>query len=80
MKNQDIWTEVQDKLRQIKAEEPYWPEHVASQVAMVCQEPSKMLSLAIDQKYHGRDQHEAMRTTAIRTIAWNIRFLEAMKK
>jgi hypothetical protein len=80
MKNQDIWTEVQTEMREYKAEFPYWPEHVVSQVAYVQHPMNDLFDLAINEKYLGKPRDEVgMRKAAIRTIAASIRFLENLK-
>ena len=81
-----IWQEVELELRKAKKKFPNWPDHVAAQAGIVCEEAGELMQACLQYKYErSKDesteygQKELMRKEAVQTAATAIRFLENCK-
>lgn len=83
MHKKDIWPAIELELRKAKKEHPNWPDHVAAQAGIVCEESGELMKAALQMKYEKADPAasiELMKKEAIQTAAMAIRFLENLKE
>lgn len=81
-----IWQSIELELRKAKKKHPNWPDHIAAQAGIVCEESGELMKAAMEFKYEKEKdgklikvQKEQIRTEAIQTAAMAIRFLENLK-
>lgn len=86
METNKIWDAVNEELKKAKRAHPNWPDHVAAQAGIVCEEAGELMQAALEFKYEkgkkGRtrtEQKQCMEKEAIQTIVTAIRFLENLK-
>ena len=79
MKRNEIWQAVELEVRKSKRNTPRWPVHVVAQAAMVAAAGSDVLTEAIPIKYTDASDREKLRSSAIKSAAAAIRFLENLK-
>lgn len=82
-----IWQSIELELRSAKKKHPNWPDHIAAQAGIVCEEAGELMKAALEFKYERetnnedlRVQIESMRKEAVQTAAMAIRFLENLNK
>ena len=82
MQNKNIWSAIEIELRQAKKAHPNWPDHVAAQAGIVCEESGELMRAALQIKYERKagseleKQKDALKKEAIQTAAMAIRFLQ----
>ena len=86
MKRSKIWQEIELELRKAKKAFPNWPDHVAAQAGIVCEEAGELMQASLELKYEKgkkgqtiEQQQQQVRAEAIQTAAMAIRFLENFK-
>lgn len=85
MKRNEIWQAIELELRNAKKKHPNWPDHVAAQAGIVCEESGELMRACLQWKYErDKPEYEAsqiseMKKEAIHTAATAIRFLENLK-
>lgn len=84
MNRNKIWQAIELELRNSKKKHPNWPDHVAAQAGIVCEESGELMQACLQWKYERKEndaeQKEQMRIEAIHTAATAIRFLENLKE
>jgi hypothetical protein len=85
MTRKEIWEEIELEVRRSK-KNLHWPDHVAAQAGIVCEESGELMRAALNWKYKKSDtevvkemQKAQLRSEAIQTAAVAIRFLENLK-
>ena len=51
MKRSKIWQEIELELRKAKKAFPNWPDHVAAQAGIVCEEAGELMQASLELKY-----------------------------
>jgi NTP pyrophosphatase (non-canonical NTP hydrolase) len=87
MHKHQIYNAIEAELKRAKKKFPNWPDHVAAQAGIVCEEAGELMQAGLEYKYEkgkkGRtndEQIERMRIEAIHTATMAIRFLENLKQ
>lgn len=85
MQNKEILNSIEMEMRKIKKENASWPDHVAAQAGYVANEAGNLVWACLQQKYNHKGYMEGdtlnmMKTSAVRTAAMAIRFLENLKE
>lgn len=85
MRRKDIWPAIEMELRNAKKKFPNWPDHLAAQAGIVCEEAGELMQASLrykyekGKKYTPAEQIENLKKEAIQTAAMAIRFLENLK-
>jgi len=86
MDRKKIWQMIELELRQSKKKHPAWPDHIAAQAGIVCEESGELMRAALIWKYEREEsedpekvQREQIEKEAIHTAVVAIRFLENLK-
>lgn len=86
MNKNEIWQAIDQELRRSKKKHPNWPDHVAAQAGIVCEESGELMKAALEYKYErslnvstASIQKEMLVKEAVHTAVTAIRFLENLK-